>query len=43
MEGRARVKPEVQKLLWHLMECWHDLARSQGNPKVPASTNHLEN
>ena len=24
------------------MERWHELVRSQGNPKVPASTNRLE-
>ena len=38
----ARLRPEVRKLLWHLVERWHELVRSQGNPKVPASTNRLE-
>ena len=38
MQGRVRLRPEVRKLLWHLVERWHELARSQGNPKVPAST-----
>ena len=42
MQGRVRLHPEVRKLLWHLVERWHELVRSQGNPKVPASTNRLE-
>ena len=42
MQGRVRLRPEVWKLLWHLVERWHELVRSQGNPKVPASTNRLE-
>ena len=42
MQGRVRLRPEVRKLLWHLVERWHELVRSQGNPKVPASTNRLE-
>ena len=42
MQGRVRLQPEVRKLLWHLVERWHELVRSQGNPKVPASTNRLE-
>ena len=42
MQGRVRLDPEVRKLLWHLVERWHDLVRSQGNPEVPASTNRLE-
>ena len=42
MQGRVRLRPEVRKLLWHLMERGHELVRSQGNPKVPASTNRLE-
>ncbi len=35
----ARLRPEVRKLLWHLVERWHELVRSRGNPKVPATTN----
>ena len=42
MQGRVRLRPEVRKLLWHLVERWHELVRSQGNPKVPTSTNRLE-
>ena len=42
MQGCVRLHPEVRKLLWHLVERWHELVRSQGNPKVPASTNRLE-
>ena len=42
MQGRVRPQPEVGDLLWHLVECWHDLVRSQGNPKASASTNRLE-
>ena len=42
MQGRVRLHPEVRKLLWHLVERWHDLVSSQGNPGVPASTNRLE-
>ncbi|MYD90133.1 MAG: hypothetical protein F4Y08_07305 [Caldilineaceae bacterium SB0662_bin_9] len=42
MQGRVRLRPEVRKLLWHLVERWHELVCSQGNPKVPASTNRLE-
>ena len=42
MQGRVRLRPEVRKLLWHLVERWHELVRSQENPKVPASTNRLE-
>lgn len=42
MQGRMRLQPEVRNLLWHLVEHWHDLVRSQGNPKVSASTNRLE-
>ena len=42
MQGRVRLRPEVRKLLWHLVERWHELVRSQGNPKVPASTNRWE-
>ncbi len=37
-----RLHPEVRKLLWHLVERWHELVRSQGHSKVPASTNRLE-
>ena len=39
MQGRVRLRPEVRKLLWHLVERWHELVRSQGDPKVPATTN----
>ena len=39
MQGRVRLRPEVRKLPWHLVERWHELVRSQGDPKVPASTN----
>ena len=35
MQGRVRLRPEVRKLLWHLVERWHELVRSQENPKVP--------
>ncbi|MCY3660704.1 MAG: hypothetical protein OXG36_17000 [Caldilineaceae bacterium] len=42
MQGRVRLRPEVRKLLWHLVERWHELVRSRGDPKVPASTNRLE-
>ncbi len=42
MQGRVRLRPEVRKLLCNLMERWYELIRSQGNPKVPASTNRLE-
>ncbi len=38
MQGRVRLRPEVRKLLWHLVDRGHDLVRNQGNPKVPAST-----
>jgi len=38
MQGRVHLQPEVRKRLWHLVERWHELVRSQGNPKVPAST-----
>ncbi|MXZ23783.1 MAG: hypothetical protein F4Y80_02760 [Caldilineaceae bacterium SB0665_bin_21] len=36
------MQPEVRDPLWHLVERWHDLVRSQGNPKVSASTNRLK-
>ena len=36
MQGRVRLHPEVGKLLWHFVERWHELVRSQGNPKVPS-------
>ena len=39
---RVRLQPEVRKRLWHLVEQWHNLVRSQGNPTVPASTHLLE-
>lgn len=39
---RVRLHPEVGKLLWHLVTRWHDLVRSQYNPKVAASTNRRE-
>ena len=42
MQGRVRLRPEVRKRLWHLVERWHERVRSQGNPRVPASTNRLE-
>ncbi|MCY4522822.1 MAG: transposase, partial [Caldilineaceae bacterium] len=42
MQGRVRLHPEVRKLLWHLVERWHELVRSQDHPRVPASTNRLE-
>lgn len=42
MQSRMRLHPEARKLLWHLMEPGHELVRSHGNPKVPASTNQLE-
>ena len=42
LQGRVRLQPEVRKLLWYLVECWQDLVRSQGSPKVPASTHWLE-
>ena len=42
MQGRARLRPEVREPLWHLVERWHELVHSQGNPKVPTSTNRLE-
>ena len=42
MQGRVRLQPEVRKLLWHLVERGHELVRSQGHPRVPASTNRLE-
>ena len=42
MQGRVRLHPEVRKLLWHLVERWHEVVRNQGSPKVPASTNRLE-
>ena len=32
----------MRKLLWHLVEGWNDLVRSQWDPAVPASTNRLE-
>ncbi len=41
-QGRVRLHPEVQALLWHLVEGWNDLVRSQRDPTVPASTNRLE-
>ncbi len=41
-QGRVRLHPEVRKLLWHLVERWHELVRSQDHPGVPASTNRLE-
>ena len=34
--------PEVQALLWHLVEGWNDLVRSPRDSAVPASTNRLE-
>ena len=42
MQNRVRLQPEVRQLLWHLVERWHELVRSQGDPEVPASTNRLE-
>ena len=42
MQDRVRLRPELCKLLWHLVERWHELVRSQGNPKAPAFTNRLE-
>ena len=41
-QGRVRLHPEVCQLLWHLVERWHELVRSQDHPGVPASTNRLE-
>jgi len=38
----VRLHPEVRKLLWHLVERWHELVRNQDHPRVPASTNRLE-
>ncbi|MXZ23470.1 MAG: hypothetical protein F4Y80_01165 [Caldilineaceae bacterium SB0665_bin_21] len=35
-------QPDMRKLLWHLVERWHELVCSQGNSKVPAFTNRLE-
>ena len=37
-QGRVRLQPEVQALLWHLVEGWNDLVRSPRDPAVPAST-----
>ena len=42
MQGRVRLQPEVQNLLWHLVERWHDLVRSQGNLKGSTSAHRLE-
>lgn len=42
MQGQVRLQPEVRKLLWRLVERWHDLDHSKENPAVPASTNRLE-
>ncbi len=28
MQGRVRLRPEVRKLLWHLVERWYELVRS---------------
>ena len=42
MQGRVHLRSEVRKLLWHLVERWHEVVCSQGNPKVSASTNRLE-
>ena len=39
MQGRVRLRPQVRKRLWHLVERGHELVRSQENPKVPATTN----
>ena len=32
-QGRVRLQPEVQALLWHLVEDWNDLVRSQRDPR----------
>ena len=45
--GRTKILPSPTwpvraELLWHLVERWHELVRSQGDPEVPASTNRLE-
>ena len=46
LQRLARERPvaagPVLLALWHLVTRWHDLVRSQHNPKVPASTNRLE-
>ena len=36
MQGRVRLHPEVRKRLWHLVERWHELVRSQRDPAIPA-------
>ena len=41
-QGRVRLKKPVRNLLFHLVEGWPDLVRSQHDPDVPASTNRLE-
>ena len=41
-QDRVRLKKPVRNLLFHLVERWPDLVRSQHDPEVPASTNRLE-
>ena len=42
MQGQVRLDPEVRKRMWHFVEQWYELVRSQRDPTVPASTNCLE-
>ena len=42
VQGRGRLKKPVRNLLFHLVERWPDLVRSQHDPDVPAFTNCLE-
>ena len=41
-QSRVRLKKPVRNLLFHLVECWPDLVRSQHNPDMPAPPNRLE-
>ena len=40
--GRVRLQPEVRTRLWPHVERGHELVRSQGHPKVPASLHRPE-
>jgi hypothetical protein len=41
MQSRVHLQPETRKQLRRVVERGHNLARSQGNLAVPASTNRL--
>ena len=41
-QGRVRLKEPMRNLLFHLVENWSDLVRSERDPDVPAPPNRIE-